>query len=79
MANRSSILAWRLPTDRGARWATVHAAAKRQTALRTSVQASITAAAATVTITGSTAPGVWKALVLHRARSTGPREAKRRS
>ena len=33
MATHSSILAWRLPTDRGARQATVHGVAKSQTQL----------------------------------------------
>ena len=28
MATHSSILAWRIPTDRGALWATVHGVAK---------------------------------------------------
>ena len=31
MATHSSILAWRIPLDRGAWWATVHMAAKSQT------------------------------------------------
>ena len=31
MATRSSILAWRIPTDRGAWWATVHEVTKSQT------------------------------------------------
>ena len=31
MATHSSILAWRIPTDRGAWWATVHGVAKNQT------------------------------------------------
>ena len=31
MATHSSILAWRIPMDRGAWWATVHGVAKRQT------------------------------------------------
>ena len=31
MATASSILAWRIPTDRGAWWATVHEVAKSQT------------------------------------------------
>ena len=31
MATRSSILAWRIPMDRGAWWATVHRVAKSQT------------------------------------------------
>ena len=30
MATRCSILAWRIPTDRGAWWATVHGVAKRR-------------------------------------------------
>ena len=29
MATHSSILAWRIPVDRGALWATVHGVAKR--------------------------------------------------
>ena len=33
MATYSSILAWRIPTDRGAWWATVHGVAKSQTRL----------------------------------------------
>ena len=31
MAIHSSILAWRIPTDRGAWWATVHGVTKSQT------------------------------------------------
>ena len=31
MATQSSILAWRIPMDRGAWWATVHGVAKSQT------------------------------------------------
>jgi len=31
MATHSSILAWRIPVDRGAWWATVHGVAKSQT------------------------------------------------
>ena len=31
MATHSSILAWRVPMDRGAWWATVHGVAKNQT------------------------------------------------
>ena len=31
MATHSSILAWRIPMDRGAWWATVHETAKSQT------------------------------------------------
>ena len=31
MATHSSILAWRIPMDRGAWWATVHGVAKSQT------------------------------------------------
>ena len=34
MATHSSILAWRISMDRGARWATVHGVAKSQTRLR---------------------------------------------
>ena len=34
MATRSSILAWRIPTDRGAWWATVHEVTKSQTRLK---------------------------------------------
>ena len=34
MATHSSVLAWRIPTDRGARWATVHGVAKSQTRLK---------------------------------------------
>ena len=33
MATHSSILAWRIPTDRGAWWATVHGVTKSQTQL----------------------------------------------
>ena len=33
MATHSSILAWRIPMDRGAWWATVHGVAKSQTRL----------------------------------------------
>ena len=33
MATRSSILVWRIPTDRGAWWATVHGFTKSQTQL----------------------------------------------
>ena len=33
MATHSSILAWRIPTDRGAWWATVSVVAKSQTRL----------------------------------------------
>ena len=33
MATHSSVLAWRIPMDRGARWATVHGLAKSQTQL----------------------------------------------
>ena len=33
MSTHSSILAWRIPTDRGAWWATVHGVAKSQTRL----------------------------------------------
>ena len=31
MATHSSVLAWRIPMDRGAWWATVHGVAKSQT------------------------------------------------
>ena len=31
MATHSSILAWRIPMDRGAWWATIHGVAKSQT------------------------------------------------
>ena len=31
MATYSSVLAWRIPMDRGAWWATVHGVKKRQT------------------------------------------------
>ena len=34
MATHSSILAWRIPMDRGAWWATVHGVAKSQTQLK---------------------------------------------
>ena len=34
MATQSSILAWKIPMDRGAWWATVHRAAKSQTRLK---------------------------------------------
>ena len=33
MATHSSILAWKIPMDRGAWWATVHGVAKSQTRL----------------------------------------------
>ena len=33
MATQSSILAWRIPMDRGAWWATVHGVTKSQTRL----------------------------------------------
>ena len=33
MANHSNILAWRIPMDKGAWWATVHGVAKSQTQL----------------------------------------------
>ena len=33
LATHSRILAWRIPTDRGAWWATVHGVRKRQTRL----------------------------------------------
>ena len=33
MATHSSILAWRIPMDRGTWWATVHGVVKRQTRL----------------------------------------------
>ena len=38
MATHSSILAWRIPTDRGAWRATIHWDAKRQTQLNNSIQ-----------------------------------------
>ena len=34
MATDSSILAWRIPTDRGAWWATVHGVTKSKTQLK---------------------------------------------
>ena len=34
MATHSSILAWRIPMDRGALWATIHGVIKSQTRLR---------------------------------------------
>ena len=34
MATHSSILAWKIPVDRGAWWATVHGVTKSQTRLR---------------------------------------------
>ena len=34
MATHSSILAWKIPMDRGARWATVHSIAKNWTWLK---------------------------------------------
>ena len=34
MATHSSVLAWRIPLDRGAWWATVHGVAKSQTQLK---------------------------------------------
>ena len=33
MATHSSVLAWRIPMDRGTRWATVHGVTKSQTQL----------------------------------------------
>ena len=38
MATHSSILAWRIPMDRGAWWATVHVITKSQTRLGTYTQ-----------------------------------------
>ena len=38
MAAHSSILAWRIPMDRGARWATVHGAAKSRAQLSDKAQ-----------------------------------------
>jgi len=38
MATHSSILAWRIPMDRGAWWATVHGITKSQTRLGTYTQ-----------------------------------------
>ena len=38
MATYSSILAWRMPMDRGAWWATVHGVTKSQTRLSNSAQ-----------------------------------------
>ena len=35
MATHSSVFAWRIPMDRGAWWATVHAVAKSRTRLST--------------------------------------------
>ena len=35
IATHSSVLAWRIPMDRGAWWATVHGVAKSQTRLST--------------------------------------------
>ena len=35
LATHSSIIAWRIPMDRGAWWATVHRVTKSQTQLRT--------------------------------------------
>ena len=40
MATHSSILAWRIPVDRGAWWATVHGVRKSQTQLSNEVQCS---------------------------------------
>ena len=37
---RSSILAWRIPMDRGAWWVTVHGIAKSRTRLNNQVQSS---------------------------------------
>ena len=34
MATHSSVLAWRIPIDRGAWWATVHGVARSQTGLK---------------------------------------------
>ena len=41
LATHSSVLAWRISMDRGARWATVHGVAKSQTRLRDLAQHSI--------------------------------------
>ena len=38
MATQSSILAWRMPMDRGASWATVHEVTKSRTQLSTAQQ-----------------------------------------
>ena len=38
MATHSSILAWRIPMDRGARWAIVHGVTKSQTQLSNEAQ-----------------------------------------
>ena len=38
MAAHSSILVWRIPMDRGARWAIVHGVAKSRTRLRDEAQ-----------------------------------------
>ena len=38
MATHSSILAWRMPMDRGAWWATVHEVTKSQTQLSTHIR-----------------------------------------
>ena len=38
METHSSILAWRIPMDRGAWWATVHGVAKSRTQLRDEAQ-----------------------------------------
>ena len=40
MGTHSNILAWRIPMDRGAWWATVHGAAKSQTRLSDEAQRS---------------------------------------
>ena len=38
MATHSSILAWRIPVDRGARWAAVHGVAESRTRLSDQAQ-----------------------------------------
>ena len=52
MATHSSILAWRIPMDRGAWWATVHGVTKSQTLL--SDQAQLNTDASLILLTRST-------------------------
>ena len=50
MATHSSILAWRIPVDRGFWWTAVHGVTKSQTRLRDSAQHITSAAAAANTM-----------------------------
>ena len=78
MATHSSIIAWTLPTDRGAGQDTVHGVAKRQTPLSEHEHARrCYCHRCQYDHHGvHSAPGVRKALVPHGVRSAGPREAK---